>query len=90
MRIIQNDNNSDYDTLIRISGKLESEGKRFTILRTNIFKTLNKINPIYINDIFKPKVDSKLTPNDNVSPFFKATVHDAKIRSKYGTIFHQI
>ena len=33
------------------------------ILTTEIFKTLNNINPYYMKNVFKPKVNSKETLN---------------------------
>ena len=62
--MLLNDNISDYNTLLDKSGKPSMEIKRLRILATEIFKTINNLNPIFMKNIFTPKVNAKVRPND--------------------------
>ena len=55
---------SDYDVLLRKSGKVTIEIKRLKVLAIEIFKTVNNLNLNYIKDIFTPKLHPKVRPND--------------------------
>ena len=43
------------------------EIKRLEILATEIFKTVNNINPPYMNTIFTPKTSAKIRPHDIIA-----------------------
>ena len=64
LRIILNDYESDYETLLRNSNKPTMEIRRLRTLAVEIFKTLNEINPPYIKNIFTPKENAKVRQND--------------------------
>ena len=51
LKMLLNDNISDYNTLLDKSGKPSMEIKRL-ILATEIFKTINNLNPIFMKNIF--------------------------------------
>ena len=57
LRIILNDYESDYETLLRNSNKPAMEIRRLAV---EIFKTLNEINPPCMKNIFSPKENSKV------------------------------
>ena len=40
------------------------EIKRLRVLATEIFKTVNNLNPNYMKDVFTPKLHPKVRPND--------------------------
>ena len=40
------------------------EINRLRILATEIFKTVNDLNPSYMKDIFTPKLNGRVRPND--------------------------
>ena len=40
------------------------EGKRLRTLAIEIFKTINNINPKFMKNIFKPKINTKITTFD--------------------------
>ena len=63
LRIILNDYESDYETLLRKSNKPTMEIRRLRTLAVEIFKTLNEINPPYMKNIFTPKENSKVKQN---------------------------
>ena len=42
------------------------EIKRLRTLATEVFKTENNINPLYMQDIFTPKTNVKIRPNDTI------------------------
>ena len=64
LRIILNDHESDYETLLRNSNKPTMEIRRLRTLAVEIFKTLNQINPPYMKNIFISKENSKVRQND--------------------------
>ena len=64
LRIILNDYESDYETLLCNSNKPTMEIQRLRTLAVEIFKTLNEINPPYMKNIFTPKENAKVRQND--------------------------
>ena len=62
LRIVLDDYDSDYDVLLRKSGKATMEIKRLRVLAIEIFKTVNNLNPNYVKDISKPKLHPKVRP----------------------------
>ena len=63
LRIILNDYESDYETLLRNSNKPTMEIRRLRPLAVEIFKTLNEINPPYMKNIFTSKENAKVRQN---------------------------
>ena len=63
LRIILNDYESDYETLLRNS-KPTMEIQRLTTLAVEIFKTVNEIKPPYMKNIFTPKDNAKVRQYD--------------------------
>ena len=55
---------SDYDVLLRKSGKETIKIKRLRVLAIEIFKTVNNLNPNYMKDIYTPKQHLKVRTND--------------------------
>ena len=64
LRIILNDYESGYVTLLCNSNKPTMEIRRLRTLAFEIFKTLNEINPLYMKNIFTPKENAKVRQND--------------------------
>ena len=64
LRIILKDYENDYKNLRGNSNKPTMEIRRLRTLAVEIFKTLNKINPPYMKNIFRPKKNSKVRQND--------------------------
>ena len=52
LRILYNDFDSDYKTLLDKSGKCTMEVKRLRTLGLEVFKTLNNLNPAFMEEIF--------------------------------------
>ena len=50
--MILNDSASDYQTLLEMSKKTSMEIKRLRNVATEIFKTVNKLNPSFMKNIF--------------------------------------
>ena len=50
LRIVLDDYDSDYDVLLRKSGKVTMEIKRLRVLAIDIFKTVNNLNSNYTKD----------------------------------------
>ena len=55
LRIVLDDHDSDYDVLLRKSGKVTMGMKRLRVLIIEIL-TVNNLNPNYMKDIFTPKL----------------------------------
>ena len=63
-RIILNDYENDYETLLCNSNKPTVETRRLRTLSVETFKTLNEINPPYIKNIIMPKEKEKVRQNE--------------------------
>ena len=64
LRIIYNDNSSDYQTLLKLSQKPSIKIKRLRNLTLEIFKTINDLNPSFMKSIFSAKLNARVRPND--------------------------
>ena len=51
-RLLLNDHESDYDQLLAKVKKPMLEIRRIKLLATEIFKTINNLNPSYMKEIF--------------------------------------
>ena len=58
------DYENDFNWLLRKSEKVTMEIKGLRYLATEIFKTVNNVNPNYMKNIFTPKLHPKVRPND--------------------------
>ena len=58
LKIVLDDYDSDYDVLLRKSGKVTMEIKRLRVLVIEIFKTVNNLHPNYMKDIFTARTKS--------------------------------
>ena len=81
LRIVLDDYGSDYDILLRKSGKVTMEIKRLKVLVIEIFKTVNNLNPTYTKDISPVKLHPKVRPN-NILVKHHNTYHNT---TAYGT-----
>ena len=52
LKLIHNDYDKEYSELLELAKKPTMKTKRLRILIIEIFKTLNKLNPEFMNDIF--------------------------------------
>ena len=66
LRMILNDSASDYQTLLEMSKKTSMEIKRLRNVATEIFKTVNKLNPSFMKNIFTWKENARVRPNNIV------------------------
>ena len=64
--MILNDNTSDYQTLLEKSKNTSMEMKRLRNLATEIFKTVNNLNPSFMKNIFASKGNARVRPNNIV------------------------
>ena len=64
------------------------EIKRLRTLATEIFKTINNINPSYMKNIFTPKTNAKMRPHDIIVRHHNAATYGDKnlISYKYKVI----
>ena len=61
LRLITNDKGLSYNDLLKKHNKFSIKTRSLKILATEIFKTINNLNPIYMKDIFKVKTGQKNT-----------------------------
>ena len=52
LRFLHDDYESDYDHLLKMSNKPSIEIKKLRILATEVFKTLNDLNPSFMKEVF--------------------------------------
>ena len=64
LRLELDDYESDYVNLIKKNGTTTMEIKRLRTLATDIFKTINNINPSYMKNVFISKRNAKTRPHD--------------------------
>ena len=62
--MIHNDYDSDYETLLKISGTSTMQIKRIKQLATEIFKTVNNLNPNFMVNIFTSKQNAPVRPHE--------------------------
>ena len=84
LRIVLDDYDSNYDVLLRKSGKVTMEIKRLRVLPIEIFKTVNNLNPNYMNDIFIPKLHPTVRPNDILVKHHNSITYSAKSLKTFG------
>ena len=54
------------------------EIKRLRTLATEIFKTINSINPSYMKNIFTPKTNAKIQPHDVIVRHHNTATYGSK------------
>ena len=82
LRIILNDNESDYETLLKKSNKATMNVNRMRVIAIEIFKTMNNLNPPFKKEIFVKKPNPKVRPNDIiVKSHFAATYGDRSLNT---------
>ena len=64
LRIVLDDCDSDYDVLLRESGKAMAEIKHLRVAAIEIFKTIINLIPNCMKDVFTAKLHRKVRPND--------------------------
>ena len=60
LRLVLDEYESDYGSLIEKNGTTIIQIKRLQTLATEIFKTINNISPSYMKNIFTPKINAKI------------------------------
>ena len=71
--MILNDYNSDYETLLKISGTSTIQIKRMKQLGIKILKTVNYLNPDFMKNIFTSKQNARVRPHDLLVRSHKTT-----------------
>ena len=78
MRIVDDGYQSNYDILLRKSGKVTMEINRLILLVIEIFKTVNNLNLNYLKDMFTPKIHFKVRPKDILIKHYNTITYSAK------------
>ena len=82
---MHNDYSSDYQTLLKLSKKPSVEIKRLRNLTLEIFKTVNDLNPIFMESIFSAKLNARVRPNDILAKTHKSANFGDKSFAILGT-----
>ena len=69
LRFLLEDYESDYETLLKKSGKCTMEIKRIRSLALEIFKTLHDLNPSFMKNLIEIRVNLGKRNNDLMIPF---------------------
>ena len=64
LRMIHNDYDSNYETLLKINRISTMQIKRIKQLAIEIFKTVNNLNPDFMKNIFTSKQNARVRPHD--------------------------
>ena len=75
--MIHNDYDSDYETLLKISGTPTMQIKRIKQLAMEIFKTVNNLNSLNLN-IFTRKQNARVRPHDLLVKSHKTVTYGDK------------
>ena len=57
LRFLHNDYDYDYNTLLKKSDKFSMEVRRLRTMALGIFKSLNDLNPSFMEELFNPIQD---------------------------------
>ena len=57
LRFLHNDYDDDYNTLLKKSDKFSMEVRRLRTMALEIFKSLNDLNPSFMQELFNPIQD---------------------------------
>ena len=76
--MIHNDYDSDYETLLKISGTSTMQIKRIKQLAIEIFKTVNNLNPDFMKNIFTSKQNARVRPHDLLTRSHKTVTYGDK------------
>ena len=82
--LVLDDYKSDNGNLIKKNGTTTMEIKRLQTLATEIFKTINNINPSYMKNIFTPKTNAKIRPHDIIVRHHNTTTYGDKSLTALG------
>ena len=64
LRFVLNDYTSNYETLLKKSSKCTMEVRRLRVLALEVFRSINKLNPVYMQSLFEKNVNSKKYKDD--------------------------
>ena len=82
--MILNDNTIDYQTLLEKSKKPSMEIKRLRNLATEIFKTVNNLNPSFMKNIFTSKENTRVCPSNIVVKSHNSAPYEDKSLMRLG------
>ena len=64
LRFVLNDYTSNYETLLNKSSECTMEVRRLRVLALEVFRSVNKLNPVYLQSLFEKNVNSKRHKDD--------------------------
>ena len=60
LRYLYSDYESPYDTLLAKSGKVTMKASRLRSLCVEMYKRINSINPLFMNEVFRLRVTNRM------------------------------
>ena len=85
LRIVHNDYDSDYETLLKVSGTSTMQIKRIRQLAIEISKRVNNLNLDFRKNIFTSKQNARVHPHDLLVRSHKTATYDEKSLKILGT-----
>ena len=81
LRFVLNDYTSNYETLLNKSSKCTMEVRRLRLLALEVFRFVNKLNPVYMQSLLEKNVNSKRYKDDLKVPMRNSvTFGDKSVR----------
>ena len=86
LRYLYSDYESRYDTLLAKSSKVTMKASSLKSLRVQIYKSINSINPSFMNENFRLRVTNRMVcsqyrPNIGIPKVNQVTIRNKSIRS---------
>ena len=78
LRFVLNDYTSNYETLLKKSSKCTMEVRRLRVLALEVFRSVNKLNPVYMQSLFEKNVNSKRHKDDLQVPIRNSVIFGDK------------
>ena len=81
LRFVLNDYASNYETLLNKSRKCTIEVRRLQVLALEVFRSVNELNPVYMQSLFEKNINFKRYKDDlNVPIRNSVTTGDKSVR----------
>ena len=76
---VLNDSTSNHESLLNKSSRCTMEVRRLRVLALEIFRSVNKLNPVYMQSLFEKNVNSKRYKDDFKAPIRNSVTFRDKI-----------
>ena len=84
LRFVPNDYTSKFETLLNKSSKCTMEVRGLRVLALEVFRSVNKLNPVYMQSLFEKNVNSKRYKDDLKVPIRNSVTFGDKSVGVFG------